>query len=310
MIKEKLNLNSNLFLAPLAGVTDIPFRIICGELGAGLCFTEMISAKALYYDDKKTKKLLDTDPRENSTSVQIFGHEPEIMAYATRFLTENYNFKSIDINMGCPAPKIFKNGDGSALMGDLNLAEDVIRACKNNTDLPVSVKFRLGIDENSMNYLQLAQICERLKVDYVTLHARTRKMFYSGEADWYHIKRLVEAVNIPVFGNGDCFTKADIKRNMEYSNCDGVLLARGAMQNPFIFSDDETKTKEEVIDTIKKHMQLKLEFYEERRAILEMRKHIQWYLKGFKNSNRVKNEINQLTDIDQIYKILDEFKNE
>ena len=137
MIKEKLNLNSNLFLAPLAGVTDIPFRIICGELGAGLCFTEMISAKALYYDDKKTKKLLDTDPREKSTSVQIFGHEPEIIAYATRFLTENYNFKSIDINMGCPAPKIFKNGDGSALMGDLNLAEDVIRACKNNTDLPV-----------------------------------------------------------------------------------------------------------------------------------------------------------------------------
>ena len=195
-------------------------------------------------------------------------------------------------------------------MGDLNLAEDVIRACKNNTDLPVSVKFRLGIDENSMNYMQLAQICERLKVDYITLHARTRKMFYSGEADWSHIKRVVENVDIPVFGNGDCFTKEDIRKNMEYSNCDGVLLARGAMQNPFIFSDDENKSKEEVIETIKKHMQLKLEFYEERRAILEMRKHIQWYLKGFRNSNKVKNEINQLTDLDEIYKILDEFKNE
>ena len=310
MIKEKLNLSSNLFLAPLAGVTDIPFRIIAGELGAGLCFTEMVSAKALYYDDKKTKELLKVDDREKNTSVQIFGHEPEIVAYATRFLTENYNFKTIDINMGCPAPKIFKNGDGSALMGDLDKAEDVIKACKNNTDLPVSVKFRLGIDENSINFMKLAQICSRLKVDYVTLHARTRKMFYSGEADWSYIKQLVENIDIPVFGNGDCFTKKDIREKMEYSGCDGVLLARGAMQNPFIFSENEFKTKQEVIDTIKKHMQLKLECYEQRRAVLEMRKHIQWYLKGFKNSNKVKNKINQLTDIEEIYKVLDEFKNE
>ncbi len=310
MIKEKFNLDSNLFLAPLAGVTDIPFRIIAGRLGAGLCFTEMISAKALYYNDKKTIELLAVDEREKNTSVQIFGHEPSVIAYAARYLNDNPKFKSIDINMGCPAPKIVKNGDGCALMSDLYLAEEIIRACKDNTDKPVSVKFRLGMDENSINYLELAQICERLHVDYVTLHARTRKMYYSGEADWSHIKKLVENVDIPVFGNGDCFTKDDIKKNMEYSNCDGVLLARGAMRNPFIFSENENRSKEEVVDIIKEHMQLKLEFFEERRAILEMRKHIQWYLKGFKNSNRVKNEINQLTDLKEIYRILDEFKYE
>lgn len=310
MIQEKLKLDNDIYLAPLAGITDSSFRIIAESAGAGLCYTEMISSSGIKYDDKKTLEMLKVDSREKNTSVQIFGHDPHIMEEAVKKLNEYDSFKSLDINMGCPAPKIVKNGDGSALMGNLDLARDIIKACVYNSKIPVSVKFRLGLDDDNINYLDLAKICQEERVSFVCLHARTRQMFYKGKADWSHIKNLVENIDIPVVANGDCFTREDIKNVKAYTGCDSVLIARGALNNPFIFSENENRSKEELIGLIKEHYKLKIELIGARRAIPEMRKHVNWYLKGLDNSSRVKDKINHLNDIEEIFKILDDFKNE
>lgn len=303
-----LELKNNIFLAPLAGITDTAFRIIANELGVGLSFTEMVSAKGLFYEDKKTDTLTYIDPKERNTGIQIFGSDPKIMSEVVkRNINHRNDISSIDINMGCPAPKIVKNGEGSALMKDLNQAEKVLKAVVEASNKPVSVKFRLGWDENSINYIELGKIAEDVGVDFVTLHPRTRKAFYSGNADWNAIKLLKENLSIPVIGNGDINKYSDIQKMIDYTNCDGVSIGRGALNNPYIFNKNDNPSIEEIINLIKKHYILKIKFIGENQAIKEMRKHVAWYLKGYRNSNKLKNHINKLYDLVEIFSCLDDF---
>ncbi len=308
----KLELDNNIFMAPLAGITDLAFREIVSELGSGLNFTEMVSAKGMYYNDPGTKRLLKTSDRETTLGIQIFGNDPYIMSEVTkRYINENEKISMIDINMGCPAPKIVKNGEGSALMKDLNKAGNVLKAVVDASEKPVSVKFRLGWDENSINYKELGKIAEDVGVSMVTLHPRTRKSYYSGNADWTAIRELKEILTIPVIGNGDLNSVEDIEKMFELTKCDGVSLARGAIQNPFMFTGKSYNPKlEEIISLIKKHYALKIDAIGERVAIKEMRKHVAWYLKGQRNSNTLKNEVNQLDDLERIYYLLDKYLEE
>lgn len=303
-----LELENNIFMAPLAGITDTAFRIIANELGVGLSFTEMVSAKGLYHKDKKTNILTFIDDREKNTGIQIFGSDPEIMSEVVKkHLNHREDLKVIDINMGCPAPKIVKNGEGSALMKDLKQAEKVLKSVVDASEKPVSVKFRQGWDDDSINYIELGKIAESVGVDFVTLHPRTRKAFYSGEADWEAIKKLKENISIPVIGNGDIHLYSDIQKMIDFTGCDGVSIGRGALNNPFIFSGEDYPSIEKIMDLIKNHYKLKIKFLGEDRAIKEMRKHVAWYLKGYRNSNKLKNEINTLNDLDKIFNCLDEF---
>lgn len=308
----KLELDNNIFMAPLAGITDSPFRVIVSDLGSGLNFTEMVSAKGLYYKDKGTSRLMKVSKDENTLGVQIFGNDPYIMSEVVkRYINENEDFKMVDINMGCPAPKIVKNGEGSALMKNLPLAEEVLKAVVKASEKEVSVKFRLGWDESSINYLELGKIAEDAGVSMVTLHPRTRMAYYSGKANWEATKKLKEILEIPVIGNGDINSLTDIENIFSETNCDGISLARGAISNPFLFTRTDYKASlEEIIKLIKRHYLLKIDLIGERVAIKEMRKHIAWYLKGYRNSNTLKNEINSLNDLDEIIKILDNYLEE
>lgn len=308
----KLELKNNIFMAPLAGITDLAFREIVSEFGSGLNFTEMVSAKGMYYEDPGTNRLLKISDKETTLGIQIFGNDPYIMSEVTkRYINENKKISMIDINMGCPAPKIVKNGEGSALMKDLKQAGKVLKAVVEASEKPVSVKFRLGWDENSINYKELGKIAEDSGVSMVTLHPRTRKSYYSGTADWNAIKELKEILTIPVIGNGDLNTIEDIENMFKITKCDGVSLARGAIQNPFLFlGKSYIPNLEEVISLIKKHYNLKIDAIGERVAIKEMRKHVAWYLKGQRNSNILKNEINQLNDLEEIYYLLDKYLEE
>lgn len=303
----KLKLDNNLFMAPMAGITDRAFREIVSELGSGLNFTEMVSAKGLYYKDKNTKTLMDRGT-ETTLSIQIFGSDPDIMGSVVKdYLNNDDRFQGVDINMGCPAPKIVKNGDGSALMKDLELAKRVIDKVVSASEKPVSVKFRLGWDEDNINYLELGKICEELGVSFVTLHPRTRDAFYSGEADWNAIAKLKEHISIPVIGNGDVNTPKDIEEMFAQTNCDGILLARGALENPYLFSRMEKPDIVTMIELIKMHLNLKCKYLAERVAVTQMRKHIAWYLKGFRNSKELKNKINAVDKKELVEKVLDEY---
>ena len=303
----KLKLDNNLFMAPMAGITDRAFREIVSEFGSGLNFTEMVSAKGLYYKDKNTKTLMDRGT-ETTLSIQIFGSDPDIMGSVVKdYLNNDDRFQGVDINMGCPAPKIVKNGDGSALMRDLDLAKRVIDKVVSASEKPVSVKFRLGWDEDNINYLELGKICEELGVSFVTLHPRTRDAFYSGEADWDAIAKLKSHLSIPVIGNGDVNTPKDIEDMFNQTNCDGILLARGALENPYLFSRMEKPDIATMIELIKMHLNLKCEYLGERVAVTQMRKHIAWYLKGFRNSKELKNKINTVDKKELVEKVLDEY---
>lgn len=303
----KLKLDNNLFMAPMAGITDRAFREIVSELGSGLNFTEMVSAKGLYYKDKKTKTLMDKGD-ETLLFIQIFGSDPDIMASIVKdYLNNDDRFQGIDINMGCPAPKIVKNGDGSALMRNLELARRVIDKVVSVSEKPVSVKFRLGWDEDNINYFELGKICEELGVSFVTLHPRTRNAFYSGEADWDAIAKLKNHLSIPVIGNGDVYKPKDIDDMFSKTNCDGILLARGALENPYLFSRMEKPDIVTMIELLKTHLNLKCEYLGERVAVTQMRKHIAWYLKGFRNSKELKNKINTVDKKELVEKVLDEY---
>ncbi|WP_300408952.1 tRNA dihydrouridine synthase DusB [Lagierella sp.] len=304
----KLKLDNNLFMAPMAGITDRAFREIVSANGSGLNFTEMVSAKGLYYEDNNTKKLMDRGD-ESPLGIQIFGSDPDIMgAVVSKYLNSDDRFDLIDINMGCPAPKIVKNGDGSALMKDLKLAARVIEKVVANSEKPVSVKFRLGWDEDNINYLELGKICQDLGVSFVTLHPRTRKAFYSGKADWDAIGELKSRLDIPVIGNGDIYQADDIEKMFKQTNCDGIALARGALENPFLFSRIiEEPTLREMVELIKYHLELKSKYLGEKIAVTEMRKHIAWYLKGFRNSKEIKNKINKVDEKETVVKILNDY---
>lgn len=316
MIKiDNIQFKSKLFLAPMAGVNDAPFREICSEFGYGLAYTEMVSAKALMYKDKKTKKLLEKADHEPEPAVQIFGSETEAIKYAVEFLSSSQT-PLIDINMGCPAPKIVRNGDGSALMKDTDSASKVIIAAVENTDKPITLKIRSGWDKDSINAFAFAQMAQECGVKAVAVHPRTRDMYYSGKADWSVVKAIKESLDIPVIGGGDIFHAEDVFKIIEETGCDAVMVARGAMGNPWIFRNynnilqgkpAEHISLEERIETIRKHLSLIIKYKGEHRAILEIRKHAAWYVKGVYGASEFKRQINSAKSIDQIENLLAQF---
>lgn len=296
-------IDSRVYLAPMAGVTDLPFRLICKRLGCGLLYTEMINSKALCYGDENTKRMLNILDEELPVAVQIFGSEPEYMGGAAKILND-YPNQILDINMGCPAPKVVKNGDGSALMRNPELAKRVITSVVENSKKPVTVKIRKGWDSNSLNALEIAKIAEECGVAAVAVHGRTREEYYSGRADWDIVTEIKSELKIPVIGNGDIYSVELAKEMMDKSGCDAIMIGRGAQGNPWIFKriDHYLKTgeilppptSEEKINIAIEHLRLSVDVHGEYVAVREMRKHIGWYLKGLKNSARMRDEINKL----------------
>jgi tRNA-dihydrouridine synthase B len=293
-----------MILAPMAGITDAVFRQICFEKGCRMAVTEMVSAKGLYYENPGTEILLETDPqKEGSVGIQLFGSEPEIMAWAAKKLEERSN-AFIDINMGCPVPKVFKNGEGSALLKDPNLAAEIVSAVKTNTAKPVTAKMRTGIS-SADGCEAFARVLEAAGLDALIVHARTKEQYYSGKADWSRIKSIKEAVGIPVIGNGDVRSKQDAQRMIEETGCDAVMVARGAIGNPWIFADYEP-AKEEILETINRHLDLAVMRYGESRAVREARKQIGRYIKGIKGASSFRNRINTAVTREELRDILKE----
>ncbi|MDC9477205.1 tRNA dihydrouridine synthase DusB [Clostridioides difficile] len=304
-----LELKNKVFLSPMAGVTDLPFRLICKEQGCGLLYTEMINGKALCYDDENTKKMLKIEEEEHPIAVQIFGSEPEFMGRAAEIMND-YSNEILDINMGCPAPKVVKNGDGSALMKNPKLAEEVLRAVVKNSKKPVTLKIRKGWDDNSVNAVEIAKIAEDCGISALAIHGRTREQFYTGKADWDIIAEIKKNLSIPVIGNGDVFTIEDSINMLDKTGCDAIMIGRGAQGNPWIFKRINhymntgeilpEPTLNEKISTTIKHLKLAVEEHGEYVAVREMRKHIAWYLKGLRNSAKLRDEINKIEDYQEV----------
>ncbi|MCA0664745.1 tRNA dihydrouridine synthase DusB [Clostridioides difficile] len=304
-----LELKNKVFLSPMAGVTDLPFRLICKEQGCGLLYTEMINGKALCYDDENTKKMLKIEEEEHPVAVQIFGSEPEFMGRAAEIMND-YSNEILDINMGCPAPKVVKNGDGSALMKNPKLAEEVLRAVVKNSKKPVTLKIRKGWDDNSVNAVEIAKIAEDCGISALAIHGRTREQFYTGKADWDIIAEIKKNLSIPVIGNGDVFTIEDSINMLDKTGCDAIMIGRGAQGNPWIFKRINhymntgeilpEPTLNEKISTAIKHLKLAVEEHGEYVAVREMRKHITWYLKGLRNSAKLRDEINKIEDYQEV----------
>lgn len=304
-----VTLDNKVFLSPMAGVTDLPFRLICKEQDCGMLYTEMINAKALCYDDKNTKKMLKIEEEEHPVAVQIFGSDPEFMGGAAEILNE-YTNEILDINMGCPAPKVIKNGDGSALMKNPKLAEQVLKSVVKKSKKPVTLKIRKGWDDNSVNAVEIAKIAEASGISALAIHGRTREQYYSGTADWDIIAEIKKNIEIPVIGNGDVFEVEDAINMINKTNCDAIMIGRGAQGNPWIFKRINHYMKtgeilpgptcEEKINTALKHLKLAVEEHGEYVAVREMRKHIAWYLKGLRGSARLRDEINKIESYEEV----------
>lgn len=312
-----VTLDNRLILAPMAGVTDQPYRLLCREQGCALVVTEMVSAKAILYRNKNTKALLAVSEKERPAAVQLFGSDPEILGQIAAQVEEG-PCDIIDLNLGCPVPKIVNNGEGSALMKDLKKAEEIFASVVKHTKKPVTVKFRKGFNDSQVNAVELARIAEGCGLSAVAVHGRTREQYYSGKADWEIIRQVKEAVGIPVIGNGDVFAPQDVKRMLEETGCDGVMIGRGAKGNPWIFSASlhYLKTGQvppkpgigEIREMILRHGKLLAEFKGERTAMQEMRKHIAWYTAGLPYSSALRNEINQIDHLDGMLELLEKLE--
>lgn len=308
-------------LAPMAGVTDLSFRLLCKEQNAGLIYTEMVSAKGLYYGDQNTKDLMKIKKEERPVSLQIFGSDPDIMSSVVKEkLNHKDDFDRLDINMGCPTPKIVKNGDGSALMKNPKLVGQIVSKVVKVSNKPVTVKIRKGWDDEHINAVEIAKVIEESGASLVAIHGRTREEYYSGSADWDIIKKVKEAIKIPLLGNGDVFSPQDAKKMIDYTGCDGVMIGRGAQGNPFIFNRVDKLLNEgvllpeptngEKIDMCIKHLKLLIEHKGESVAVKEIRKHIGWYIKGMHNSSSIRGKLNELDSKEKIIYTLNNYINE
>ncbi|MCI7149524.1 tRNA dihydrouridine synthase DusB [Fusicatenibacter saccharivorans] len=310
-----VELKNRYILAPMAGVTDLPFRLLCKEQGAGLLCMEMISAKALQYKNRNTKALLQIDPREYPVSLQLFGADPDIISEQAKAI-EELPFQILDINMGCPVPKVVKNGEGSALMKNPRLVYDVVYKTVRAISKPVTVKIRKGFDEEHVNAVEIAKIIEEAGGAAVAVHGRTREQYYSGKADWDIIRQVKEAVSIPVIGNGDVTGSLAAEQLLEETGCDGVMIGRGCQGNPWIFRElneyEETgkvphrPSKKEIKEMMLRHAQLQIELKGDYLGIREMRKHVAWYTKGMEGSAKLRDEINRVESYEELEKLLNE----
>lgn len=309
-----VNIDNNIILAPMAGVTDLPFRLLCNSYGCGLGYTEMVSAKAILYKNRNTEILLQTEEADRPCALQLFGSDPEIMAEIAHRMEER-DFDIIDVNMGCPVPKIVNNGEGSSLMKDPILVGKIVEAMAKAVKKPVTVKIRKGYDSEHVNAPEIAHIIQESGGAAVAVHGRTREQFYSGEADWDIISQVVDRVSMPVIGNGDINTPQDAERMLKETGCAGVMVGRAARGNPFIFREIreylkngtivDRPTKEEIISVIKQHAKLMTKYKEEYIAVREMRKHVAWYTTGLPNSSVLRNEVNMTETMDQLFELLD-----
>ena len=305
----EVTLQNNTILAPMAGVTDLPFRVLCAEQGAGLVCMEMVSAKAIYYKNRNTEELMEIDPGEHPVSLQLFGSDPEIISEMAKQVEEK-PFDILDINMGCPVPKVVNNGEGSALMKNPKLVEEIISRTVKAIHKPVTVKFRKGFDEDHVNAVEIAKIAEQSGAAAVAVHGRTREQYYAGKADWDIIAQVKDAVSIPVFGNGDVTDGKSTAALLKQTGCDGVMIGRAVRGNPWIFREInhyldtgevlERPTTDEVCDTILRHAQMELELKGEYTAVREMRKHIAWYTAGYPRSAALRRQVNEIEDFETL----------